>query len=139
MKNSFGEYIFTIEESEAVQVKMNLANGTTYSGDMRNGKLTGTAQIIYSNGDSYSGPVLDGQKNGQGTYKWRSGAFYEGSWKEDKMSGTGTYYYPNSAKGYKLVGNFLKGVPDGECQYYVTSTEQYKTDWSKGKCIKVYQ
>lgn len=139
VRNSFGEYIFTIEESKAVQIEMKLSNGTTYSGDMRDEKLTGHAQIVYSNGDSYSGSVFDGQKNGQGSYKWSSGASYEGSWKEDKMSGSGIYYYPDNAKGYKLVGNFSKGVPDGECQYYVTSTEQYKTDWSKGKCIKVYQ
>jgi len=139
VKNSFGEYVFKIKEGDPIQVEMKLSSGTTYSGGIRGGKLTGTAQIVYSNGDSYSGVVSDGKKNGQGIYKWRSGASYEGDWKEDKMSGKGTYYYPTNAKGYKLVGDFKEGVPDGECQYYVTSTEQYKTDWSKGKCIKVYQ
>ena len=137
--NNFGEYTFTIENSEAVAIKMVLTNGTTYSGDMKDGKLTGTAQISYSNGDKYSGRVNDGYKSGQGTYTWKSGASYEGDWSEDKMHGQGTYFYPNSDDGYKLTGKFEKGLPNGQCQYYTTSSKSYKTDWTNGRCVKVYE
>lgn len=137
--NNFGEYTFTIENGEAVAVKMVLASGTTYSGDMEDGKLTGTAQISYSNGDKYSGRVNKGYKSGQGTYTWKSGASYEGDWSEDKMNGQGIYFYPDSETGYKLTGKFVKGVPDGQCQYYENLYKSYRTDWKNGKCVKVYE
>ena len=63
--NSFGEYTFTITKGEATAVEMVLTSGTTYSGEMTDGKLTGSAQITYSNGDQYSGRVDNGYKAGQ--------------------------------------------------------------------------
>ena len=83
--------------------------------------------------------VSNNQKSGQGTYEWTSGASYEGEWSEDKMSGTGSYYYSSTEGGYMLTGEFKNGYPDGECTYYVSSSEYYKTDWSNGKCVKVYE
>lgn len=137
--NDFGTYDFTIEDSEAISVEMNLKNGTTYSGDVSNDELSGTAQIKYSNGDKYSGKVKSGYKTGKGTYTWKSGASYDGEWKKDKMHGTGTYFYPKKKDGYKLSGSFRKGVPNGKCQYYESDDTSYKTDWSNGKCVKVYE
>lgn len=137
--NDFGKYTFTIQDGKAVAVKMVLTSGTTYSGDMAEGKLTGTAQISYSNGDKYSGRVRDGYKSGQGTYTWKSGASYEGDWSEDKMHGQGTYFYSTSENGYKLTGKFEKGLPNGQCQYYMTASKSYKTDWDNGKCVKIYE
>lgn len=137
--NDFGSYTFNIEDSEPVQVKMVLASGTTYSGDMQDGKLTGSAQISYSNGDQYSGRVVDGYKSGQGSYTWKSGASYEGDWSEDKMQGQGIYFYPSSEDGYKLTGRFEKGYPIGQCQYYTSAYTSYKTDWENGKCVKIYE
>ena len=55
------------------------------------------------------------------------------------MNGQGTYFYSDKETGYKLTGNFEKGVPNGECQYYMTETEKYKTDWNNGKCVKIYE
>lgn len=137
--NEFGEYRFTIVKGEPIQAIIKLDDGTTYNGAMSGGKLNGSAQIKYSNGDTYNGNVSDGQKHGQGRYTWKSGASYDGSWKEDKMSGMGTYMYPDSEKGYKLTGEFENGKPDGTCQYYVSLSEHYKTDWSNGKCVKIYE
>lgn len=139
IENSFGNYTFTIANGEPTAVDMSLASGTTYSGAMSNGELSGQAQIQYSNGDQYSGSVLAGQKSGNGTYKWSSGASYEGSWSTDQMNGNGTYFYPENENGYKLTGVFENGKPNGECQYYVTTSTHYKTDWSKGKCVKIYE
>lgn len=136
--NSFGEYTFTIKDEKAVSVQMKLVSGTSYSGDIKDDKLTGSAQISYSNGDKYSGKVSNGAKDGQGTYTWVSGASYEGDWSEDKMNGSGTYFYPKTEKGYKLTGHFVKGVPDGECQYN-DGSKTYKTDWTNGKCVKIYE
>ena len=57
----------------------------------------------------------------------------------DKMNGSGTYYYPKGSAGYKLVGIFEDGIPTGSCTYYVTSSESYKTDWTDGRCVKIYE
>lgn len=137
--NRFGEYTFHIEDNKIKWAKMVLSSGTTYSGDVKDGKLTGTAQITYSNGDKYSGQVVEGCKSGQGTYVWASGASYEGNWENDKMNGKGTYFYSEKETGYKLTGNFEKGAPNGKCWYYTNSSESYKTDWLNGKCVKMYE
>lgn len=139
IENDFGTYTFTITNGEPTAVEMALVSGTTYSGAMSNGELSGQAQIKYSNGDQYSGNVSSGQKSGQGTYTWTSGASYEGKWAEDQMNGTGTYFYPSNEDGYKLAGTFENGKPSGECEYYTNSTTHYKTDWSNGKCVKIYE
>ena len=139
IKNDFGEYTFTITAGEPTAVEMVLESGTTYNGEMKDGKLTGQAQIKYNNGDQYSGSVVNGQKSGQGTYTWTSGASYEGKWSDDQMNGSGSYFYPTDEDGYKLVGSFENGQPTGECQYYVNSTKHYKTDWVNGRCVKIYE
>ena len=135
--NDFGDYTFTIEAGKPVAVDMKLASGTEYIGDLDDDGLNGHAQIKYDNGDRYDGKVSDGMKSGQGTYSWVSGASYDGPWADDQMSGRGTYTYPASEEGYKLVGNFVAGLPDGECEYYTSAYTHYKTTWTNGKCTKV--
>ena len=139
VKNDFGKYDFTITNGKATAVSMKLKSGTTYEGDIKDGKLTGTAQIKYSNGDKYSGRVVKGVKSGQGVYKWKNGASYDGQWKKDEMNGTGIYMYSSKEKGYKLTGKFKNGQPTGSCQYYESTTKCYKTDWSNGRCVKIYE
>ena len=137
VKNDFGTYEFTITAGEAKYVKIILADGTTCDGEINDNHLTGTAQIKYSNGDTYDGSLINGEKSGQGKYTWKSGATYDGSWENDQMSGTGTYMYPTNENGYKLVGSFSGGVPNGECTYYSDKSTSYKTTWSNGNCTKV--
>lgn len=139
VENDFGTYEFTVTDGRPTQVEMTLKNGTIYNGEMTNEKLTGKAQIQYSNGDQYNGNVANGQKSGGGTYTWNDGASYEGAWENDQMSGDGVYYYSTDEDGYKLEGTFKEGKPSGECQYYTDSTTKYKTDWSDGKCVKIYE
>ena len=139
IENEFGTYSFTVTDGVPTAVEMVLKTGTTYNGSMVDGKLSGRALIKYSNGDSYDGAVKEGQKDGNGSYTWASGASYEGNWQNDLMSGSGTYFYPKTEDGYKLVGSFQNGKPNGQCQYYENSATSYKTDWTNGKCTKVYE
>ena len=126
-------------EGKITAVSISLSDGTSYSGDITEGALTGTANIKYSNGDQYSGSVVDGVRSGTGTYVWASGASYDGGWAEGLMSGSGTYTYSSTDNGYKLVGTFENGYPSGECKFYSTAYKYYKTDWSNGKCVKIYE
>ena len=139
VKNKFGKYVFTLKNGTPINVTIKLKDGTSFTGKMNESGLNGRGQIKYRNGDTYEGSIKNGLKNGQGTYTWKSGASYSGSWKNDQMSGSGTYMYPSNEKGYKLSGTFSKGVPNGRCEYYVSSYEHYETDWSNGKCVKVYE
>lgn len=139
LKNKYGKYKFIITDGKATGVDLKLSDGTTYVGDMRNGKLKGNAKITYSNGDKYDGKVKNGMKSGNGVYTWSSGASYDGTWKKDRMEGTGTYFYGRKETGYKLSGSFKNGRPEGTCQYYESISEHYKTKWSNGSCVKVYE
>lgn len=139
MNNEFGNYAFTVKNGSASSVSMELTDGTKCTGDIKEGQLTGSAQITYGNGDTYSGQVEKGQKSGTGKYAWSNGASYEGSWTGDKMSGSGTYLYPQGTAGYKITGSFVDGHPDGECTYFIDSSTSYKTDWQNGKCVKIYE
>lgn len=139
VSNDFGSYEFTIADGETTRAVIALNDGTRYEGEMKDDALTGAAQITYSNGDTYAGRVEQGQKSGSGVYTWANGAQYDGSWAADTMDGRGTYTYPSEQTGYKLVGSFSNGVPDGKCTYYATSLTSYETEWQDGKCVKVIE
>ena len=137
--NDFGTYSFVFSDGEAISAVIALKDGTRYEGEMKNDQLTGKAQITYGNGDSYSGSVVNGVKSGSGVYKWSNGASYDGSWSDDTMDGRGTYNYPSGLVGYRLTGDFAKGVPNGKCTYYASASESYQTEWENGKCVKVIE
>ena len=136
-ETEIGSYIYFFEKRKPVQVQILLADGSSYIGEMDENGLNGKAVITYSNGDVYGGDVKRARKNGYGEYKWASGAKYTGNWSDDLMNGRGTYEYPPNEYGYKLVGSFVSGVPDGECDYYSSIVDHCKTTWQNGKCIKV--
>lgn len=132
-----GTYTFTLKNGQAVAVELSLQSGLNYKGGFSDGAFHGQGELTYVTGESYEGDFVGGLRSGKGTYRWTDGAYYDGQWSEDQMNGEGTYYYPNGSDGYKLVGSFVDGKPDGECKYYVTSSRSYGTTWNNGKCIKV--
>ena len=134
-----GTCAFSVHSGKITSVSVVLPNGSKYTGDVKNGRLTGHVSIEYSNGDKYKGDVIDGEKSGNGVYTWSDESLYSGSWKDDIMNGNGSYYYPADSEAYMVQGNFQNGKPNGECQYYVDITTKYKTDWVNGKCIKIYE
>lgn len=137
VENDYGEYTFTVARGTPTRAAITLTDGSTYDGGMDANGFRGEAQIRYSNGDQYSGNMLFGKKAGQGKYIWANGASYDGAWAEDKMDGRGTYIYPDYEVGYKLVGSFSNGYPNGDCDYYVDQNTHYQTTWSEGVCVKV--
>lgn len=139
VKNEVGHYEVTLKSGNTVGLKMILPDGFTYVGDVSDSMFIGTAEITYRNGDTYSGEVIFGNRSGQGKYKWKNGASYSGTWSNNLMDGSGTYFYPPNGGGYKLEGTFDSGKPVGQCIYYKTSTDFFKTDWENGRCVKVYE
>lgn len=138
-KINYNTCVFTVQNGNITSAEIKYTNGNTYVGDFANGSVSGKGVMKYSNGDNYTGDFQNGLKHGTGTYTWSGGAKYEGSWKDDKMDGKGTYFYPSWAAGVKLVGTFKDGKPNGTCEYYLTETKHYKTDWENGACKKTYE
>jgi hypothetical protein len=133
ISTKYGDYTFQIENKKPTYVEIDLKNGTTYDGDMKNESMTGKAKIEYANGDTYSGKVINGEKSGRGKYTWDNGAVYDGYWAKDTMEGKGTYTY---SSGDVLTGNFVSGKPNGTCSYEDSDDDTtYTTKWENGKCV----
>ncbi len=131
------ECVFAIERGEFAKLDAVFPDGLKYSGGFSDGVISGKGDISYPSGDVYSGSFANGKRNGRGTYAWASGGKYIGEWVDDVAVGRGAYYYPANIDAYKVEGQFVNGVPEGECTYYQNESTSYKTTWSNGKCIKV--
>lgn len=140
-KINYNSCVFTVKDGFIVSAEITYNNGTTYSGEYKNGGINGKGTMKYSTGDVYEGEFENGLKSGQGTYTWtwQGKARYIGSWKNDQMNGSGEYYYPDWTNGYKVVGTFKDGKPDGQCTFYQTQAKSYKTDWINGSIAKIYE
>jgi len=53
--------------------------------------------ITYEDGSTYIGDILDGKMHGQGTYIWPSGSKYVGEWRNNRAIG-GWFYKPTGQK-----------------------------------------
>ncbi|MGE5416835.1 MAG: MORN repeat-containing protein [Acidobacteriota bacterium] len=80
------------------KVQITYADGTVYSGVIRNGKPEGAGTCQWSNGDSYSGQFADGVMNGQGSYRWADGEKYIGAFVNGRRTGQGVYTWPRGAQ-----------------------------------------
>jgi len=138
-KDQVGRYSFTIENGKTISAVLAFDNGLLYEGDFDGKYISGQGVITYSNGDHYIGSFENGLRDGQGVYTWNTGEKYDGNWVNDRMEGIGIYYYSSSDSGLKLSGFFLNGLPEGDCQYFLTESLSYKTSWKNGKCMKVYE
>ena len=76
----------------------------TYTGNFKEGSMTGQATLKYTNGGTYTGNIKEGAKEGQGTQKFPNGAIYTGEWKNNMMHGWGKLI---DSKGNMFIGQFI--------------------------------
>lgn len=116
-------------------IQLVLADGSYYRGD-----LTGKAEARYPSGNTYSGEMRDGKRSGTGTFIWYDNgvkaASYTGSWSNDLMSGKGKYYYTTASYPY-LEGTFQNGLVNGTATYYKEAGNAFSTTWVNGRCTGV--
>lgn len=94
--------------------KITYSSGSSYEGEVKNGKLCGYGVFKYANGNVYSGEWEDNKQNGEGEFMfagetaWESGDVYKGSFKNGKFHGFGHYQYKKFEKQYigKAVQKF---------------------------------
>lgn len=83
------------------------ADGTTFEGDIKNGKFTGKGEVVYIDGTKYTGAFLDNLKSGKGKIVYSDGNYYDGYWANDQYNGQGKYY--NAINGRVLEGIWYNG------------------------------
>ena len=78
--------LFTTEEYE---------DGSSYNGEVLNGKKHGRGILQYADGSKYEGEWEDGEKSGYGTQTQPDGdVLYEGEWSNGKYHGSGILFNP---------------------------------------------
>jgi len=76
-------------------------DGTIYTGEIKNNKISGKGKYFFPTGSTYTGEVLNGYRNGKGIYNTIEGISYEGEWKNGLKHGKG-----------KMINNEI--IYDGE-------------------------
>lgn len=118
-----GEFVGTFDNNIQEKGMLRRADGTEYSGNWKDGKLTGDGSARWPDGSRYTGTWKQGKFDGYGTLKagrnilkyvpeqnWQEGTMYTGSWKVGLRHGQGTYSYVD---GRVFVGAWKNDAPDG--------------------------
>ena len=130
------KYTYKVSDGKITDsIKVAFENGDTYDGaySLANNCIEGEGKMTFADGSSYSGNFKNGKRDGSGTFKWSNGDTYTGAWKNDLMEGEGTFTYKN---GDVLKGPFSAGYPDGTLVF--TNTDgSWNTSWTNGRCVKV--
>ena len=87
----------------------NFPHDDTYTGETNSkGEPHGQGTATYADGSTYTGEFKDGKRHGQGTDTWPNGYKYTGEWKDNKYNGQGTATY---ADGRTYSGEWKDGWP----------------------------
>lgn len=86
-----------------------LSNGWSYTGAFKDGKMSGWGEIRYVNAYYYIGDVVDGKRSGYGLF--RGSVTYEGQWIADKPNGNGILIGPT---GIVTYGGWSGWLPNGD-------------------------
>jgi hypothetical protein len=103
--------------------------GDRYEGEFLNGKKT-KGMKIYLNGDCYNGEWKDEVRQGRGTYVWVIGDRYEGEWEMGNLHGYGSYHWADSRV---YTGEWRRHNQEGRGIFRWPDGAAYDGFWSKGK------
>ena len=116
--------------TESKQVTITFDSGSTYAGEVKDGKMDGQGTFTTLNGQKYVGEWKDGKANGQGTWTWPDGQKYVGNYKDDKYHGQGTLILSN---GSKYVGEWKDGERNGQGIAIYPGSGRYVGEWKDDK------
>jgi 1-phosphatidylinositol-4-phosphate 5-kinase len=112
-------------------------DGTSYSGQWKDGKMNGRGVLLWPPGDRYEGEWRDGTQNGQGTFAAADGSMYFGGWANGQMEGQGVFK-PAPPASIVYLRTYEKGQLVKETSLRVDDTKddkrkrQYKDAKRKG-------
>ena len=87
--------------------KRDYADGSSYEGEMKDGKRHGEGIWVRSDGSEYTGQWTNDKPEGFGTFVWPNGRKFQGYWKSGKRHGKGIEVLPS---GKKIEGAWEEGV-----------------------------
>lgn len=93
------------------------------------GNLTGTQTYSFPDGSSYEGEVKDGKRNGYGVQVYSTGITYYGNWENDYQNGYGDLEIDDD---WYYSGEWKNGLYDGE-GYFSFPDFSYEGEWKAGK------
>jgi hypothetical protein len=143
-------------------VRLKLADGSLYEGQIKNNMPHGKGVQTYSNEDNnpkffkrYEGEWRDGIPDGDGKAYLSSGTYYKGKWKNGDMHGQGSMIYFNGARfdgrfeygdafngffrykdGSHYLGDMKDGYPHGKGRRTELDGSYYETIFDKGERAK---
>ncbi|MFL1466729.1 MORN repeat-containing protein [Marinobacter sp. HN1S83] len=108
-----------------------LPDGSTYSGDIRDGLFHGEGVQEFASGTVYSGQFREGYWHGQGTLESPAGWRYEGEFEKGLMSGQGVLEDGDS----RYEGAFRNNEFHGEGRYEASGSV-YIAEFEDGTPVK---
>lgn len=104
-----------IAPAAIAQKVITFPDGSTYTGEIKNGYPHGAGVLQYASSDKkkrqkYEGEFSNGFPHGKGTMIWVVGDKYVGEWKNGKMHGNGKHTY---ADGKTYEGAYKNDQPNG--------------------------
>jgi len=89
------------EEKQA----LSFIDGSTYRGNLIDGKMDGHGYIQWTDGSSYKGNFKNNEISGEGILTWPNGDIYSGSFYKGQMEGIGRLRWHNGKIFYGLFEN----------------------------------
>ena len=105
------------------------ANGDRYEGGFVDDRFSGKGIQASKSGDRYEGEFLLGVKNGHGVYRFANGDRYEGDLAANVFSGKGVLVL---ASGDRYEGDFRDNVKQGQGIHFFASGERYEGEFAAG-------
>jgi V8-like Glu-specific endopeptidase len=104
-------------------------SGSVYSGEWKNGRISGKGTAKYSDGSIYEGIFTAGRPNGSGTITYSDGSKYSGNWQNGEINGAGKAVYSN---GLTYDGNFKSSLLHGQGVLTSKTGYRYEGAWVNG-------
>ena len=112
-----------------------LRDGTKYTGEFRNGEITGRGVKVWPDGRVYQGEFLEGEMHGQGMLQYsiasakQTDLKYAGNFHLNSREGQGVLTKRN---GDVYEGNFVSNHPNGNTVIRFCSGDNYEGEVIKG-------
>lgn len=109
-----------------------LRDGSTYSGQMVDGRRHGSGVLTTSNSE-YKGQWERDAKHGEGRESWRDGRLYVGSFRNGKIDGVGRMEWRTSQGVMVYEGQYSEDLKHGRGKFSWPDGRVYDGQWEHGK------
>ena len=121
--------VYASTTSAPQQVKIQLPDGSTYQGEVKEGLPNGKGTQIYPDHRKYIGEFLNGQRDGHGTFAWSNGEQHIGAYKNGEATGYGIHTWKS---GERCSGIFTNGSINGPGIYTWPDGRKYEGNFKNG-------